>query len=69
MNEQIFEIAKMEKTEKLNPETFDYKNAGLIDPVYNFMRVRMIFDGMIIDKINEERKARIERDAILSFRR
>lgn len=54
MYKQIFEIAKVQTTEKLNPETYDFTNAGLID-THNFLRVRMIFDGMIIDRINEEK--------------
>ena len=58
MYKQIFEIAKINTTEKLNPETFDYKSPGLIDS-FNFSRVRMIFDGMITDKILEERKTEI----------
>jgi hypothetical protein len=42
----------VQTTEELNPETYDFTNAGLID-TYNFLRVRMIFDGMIIGRINE----------------
>jgi len=52
---QIFEIAKVQTTEKLNPETYDFTNAGLSDTC-NFLRVRMIFDGMIIERINEEKE-------------
>lgn len=50
---QIFEIAKIQTTEMLKPETFDYNNSGIIDS-FNFNRIRLIFNGMIADKITEE---------------
>lgn len=52
---QVFEISKIKETEKLNPETFNHNNPGLFD-LFTFRRIKMIFDGIIIDKISEERK-------------
>jgi len=55
MYKHIFEIAKIQTSEQMNPETFDYKNKEVNDR-FNFNRVLMIFNGMIADKIIEERK-------------
>ena len=50
----IFEMAKIKTDEIIKPETFDFNNSGIIDS-FNFNRIRLIFDGIIMDKILEER--------------
>ena len=60
MYKQIFELARIQITEKVNPETFNYKDREQIDS-YSFSRIKMIFEGMISEKIIEERKAMLNR--------
>ena len=51
---QIFEMARIKQTEIIRPENFNYTEQGALDS-FNFTRLRMIFDGVISEKIIKER--------------
>ena len=51
---QIFEMARIKQTEIIRPENFNYTEQGALDS-FNFTRLRMIFDGVIAERIYKER--------------